>query len=132
AAAQLAIPSLLLQPLVENAVDHGRGGPDESLLVRITVRRDGERLHVVVTNSRPRLSAPLPRSAYGYGLGNVEARMKAAYAEAATLSVGPGPEHGTQAEVNLPAHTRPIEEPVADSVHALESAGAGALEETTA
>jgi sensor histidine kinase YesM len=132
AAARLAIPSLLLQPLVENAVDHGRGGPDELLMVRIVVRCDGARLHVVVTNSRPRLTAPLPRSAYGYGLGNVEARMKAAYAEAATLTVGPAPDEGTQAEVILPAHTRPIDEPAAVLPPASITADARALEETTA
>jgi hypothetical protein len=134
AATQLAIPSLLLQPLVENAVDHGRGGPDESLLVRVMVRRDRDRLQVVVTNSRPRLAAPLPRSAYGYGLGNVEAKMKAAYAEAATLTVGPGPgpDDGTHAEVNLPAHISPIDEPAAATNRAVEPAGASALAETTA
>jgi sensor histidine kinase YesM len=130
AAERLAIPSLLLQPLVENAVDHGRGGPDKSLIVRIVARCDGDRLHVVVTNSRPRLTAPLPRSAYGYGLGNVEARMKAAYAEAATLTVGPGPGEGTQAEVNLPAHIRPIDEPAAAASYAADSADATALSET--
>jgi sensor histidine kinase YesM len=132
AAARLAIPSLLLQPLVENAVDHGRGGPDELLTVRIVVRCDGDRLHVVVTNSRPRLSAQLPRSAYGYGLGNVEARMKAAYAEAATLAIGPASDEGTQAEVILPAHTRPMDEPAAVLAPATVAADARALEETTA
>jgi hypothetical protein len=132
AAAPLTIPSLLLQPLVENAVDHGRGGPDQALLVRILVRCDRERLQVLVTNSRPRLSAPLARSAYGYGLGNVDARMKAAYGEAATLTVGPGPDGGTQAEVNLPAQVRPQDEPAAAPAPATDAAASRVIEETAA
>jgi sensor histidine kinase YesM len=131
AAARLAIPSLLLQPLVENAVDHGRGGPDQSLLVRIDARCEGERLHIVVSNSRPRLGALLARSNYGYGLGNVEARIRAAYGEAATLSVGPGPDEGTQAELDLPAHVRPVDAYIA-TLPGAEPAAARALQETAA
>jgi Histidine kinase len=132
AAAPLTVPSLLLQPLVENAVDHGRGAPDQALLVRILVRCDRDRLQVLITNSRPRLSAPLARSAYGYGLGNVDARMKAAYGEAATLTVGPGPDGGTQAEVNLPAQVRPQDEPAAAPAPAADATDSRVIEETVA
>jgi hypothetical protein len=132
AAAPLTIPSLLLQPLVENAVDHGRGGPDQALLVRIQVRCDRDRLLVLITNSRPRLSAPLARSAYGYGLGNVDARMKAAYGDAATLTVGPAPDGGTQAEVNLPAQVRPQEQPATAPAPATDAADSQVIEETAA
>jgi len=132
AAARLAIPSLLLQPLVENAVDHGRGAPDQSLLVRIEVRCEGERLRIVVSNSRPRLGALLARSDYGYGLGNVDARIRAAYGEAATLSVGPGPDEGTHAELNLPAHVRPLEAHTATQPTSADPAAARVLQETIA
>jgi sensor histidine kinase YesM len=132
AAARLAIPSLLLQPLVENAVDHGRGAPDQSLLVRIDVRCEDERLHIVVSNSQPRLGGVLARSDYGYGLGNVDARIKAAYGEAATLSVGPAPDEGTQAELNLPAHMRPVDAYIAAAAPGGGPAAARALEETIA
>jgi Histidine kinase len=132
AASRLAIPSLLLQPLVENAVDHGRGGPDQSLLVRIDVRCEGERLHIVVSNSRPRLAAVLARSEYGYGLGNVEARIRAAYGEAASLSVGPGSDEGTQAELKLPAQVRPVDAYITAQLPGAEPAAARALEETGA
>ena len=132
AAARLAIPSLLLQPLVENAVDHGRGAPEQSLLVRIDVRCENDRLHIIVGNSRPRLAAVLARSDYGYGLGNVDARIRAAYGEAATLSVGPGADEGTQAELNLPVHVRPVDACIASQLPAAKPAAARALQETIA
>jgi hypothetical protein len=132
AAARLAIPSLLLQPLVENAVDHGRGAPEQSLLVRIDVRCEDDRLHIIISNSRPRLAAVLARSDYGYGLGNVDARMRAAYGEAATLSVGPGADEGSQAELNLPVHVRPVEAYIASQLPAAAPAAVRALQETIA
>jgi Histidine kinase len=132
AAARLAIPSLLLQPLVENAVDHGRGAPEQSLLVRIDVRCEDDRLHIIISNSRPRLAAVLARSDYGYGLGNVDARMRAAYGEAATLSVGPGADEGSQAELNLPVHVRPVDAYIASQLPAAEPAAVRALQETIA
>jgi hypothetical protein len=132
AAARLAIPSLLLQPLVENAVDHGRGAPEQSLLVRIDVRCEDDRLHIIVSNSRPRLAAVLARSDYGYGLGNVDARLRAAYGEAAMMSVGPGADEGTQAELNLPVHLRPVDAYIAPQLPGAEPAAAQALHETIA
>jgi len=96
------VPALLLQPIVENAIEHGRSGPDESVTVRVTIRRAGDRLRIAVTNSTPQLTQVLARSAYGDGLRNVEARLHAAYGEAATFTLGPDPERGTLAELLMP------------------------------
>jgi len=107
AAARLIIPSLLLQPLVENAVDHGRAGLKDSLIVRIECRRLAEHLHVMITNSTPRLTESMAPSSYGYGLQNVDSRLKAAYGDSATLDIGPGPLQGTQALITMPALVEP-------------------------
>jgi two-component system LytT family sensor kinase len=96
------VPALLLQPIIENAIEHGRSGPDESVTVSVAIRRDGERLRVRVTNSTPRLSQVLPRTAYGDGLRNVDARLHAAYGGAATFTLGPDAERGTVAELDMP------------------------------
>jgi hypothetical protein len=101
------VPSLLLQPLVENAVEHGRGDHNEPLFVQISVHQLGQHLHVVISNSMPRLAAVIPESAYGYGLQNVLTRLKAAYGNAGTLCVGPGAENGSRAELYLPIHEDP-------------------------
>jgi hypothetical protein len=102
------MPALLLQPIVENAVQYGLSSPDESLEVAVTIRRAGDRLLIVVTNSSPRLAANLSPASFGDGLRNVNARLQAAYAEDASMTVGPDSVRGTCAELNIPMT---VEEP---------------------
>ena len=103
AAATLALPSLLLQPLVENAVEHGRGGPSSRLAVSIAATASGDRLRIAIRNSTPQLSQPLTSAAYGTGLNNVDSRLRAAYGAAASLAIGPDPQGGTLATLDIPA-----------------------------
>jgi LytS/YehU family sensor histidine kinase len=96
------VPSLLLQPLAENAIEHGRkdGGP--TLRVRVAAQLCAERLHIAVSNSSPRLVNDLLPAQYGHGLSNVELRLKAAYGADAHLSIGPDSAGGTSAVLDLP------------------------------
>jgi len=103
AAAPLAMPSMLLQPLAENAVEHGRGAPAATLVVTVAVTISGDRLQIAVHNSSPQLPVPLSASDYGNGLGNVISRLSAAYGDAASLRVGPDPRGGTTAMLDVPA-----------------------------
>jgi hypothetical protein len=96
------MPALLLQPIVENAVEYGLSSPDEALEVAVTIRRAHDRLLIVVTNSSPRLAANLSPASFGDGLRNVNARLHAAYAENASVTVGPDSVRGTCAELNIP------------------------------
>jgi hypothetical protein len=96
------VPSLLLQPLAENAIEHGRGEGGPTLRVRVaTWVRDG-RLGIAVSNSSPRLARPLSSGDFGHGLRNVELRLRAAYGRDAHLSVGPDAHGGTSAVLDLP------------------------------
>lgn len=97
-----SIPSLLLQPLVENAVVHGLSDPDKFLKVTVDIRQSQDRLIVTVTNSMPCISEPLMPALFGNGLRNVSARLHAAYDGAARISIGPDPVCGTRAELNVP------------------------------
>src|ERR1035438_8738228 len=58
-----AVPALLLQPLVENAVKHGIAGLVEGGTIRLEARRDAAGVVVTVTN--PLDSQPRPPSAWG-------------------------------------------------------------------
>ena len=79
-----AIPSLLLQPLVENAVTHGIAPVDEPAPLRVSARcRDG-RLTVEIENGLD--PAPRPRKG-GLGLANVRARLFGQYGSDATLRI---------------------------------------------
>jgi hypothetical protein len=104
AAMNTLMPALLLQPIVENAIEHGRCGSSGSLSVGVRIRREQDRLIIEVTNSTPQLIAPLARSSFGDGLRNVEARLRAAFGDDASMNVGPDAEHGTRAMLEMPAN----------------------------
>jgi two-component system, LytTR family, sensor histidine kinase AlgZ len=72
AAGQARLPPLLLQPLVENAVQHGVEPSYDGAQVRITTQRRGDRVVVKVTNTVP---AGPGRSGHGVALNNVRDRL---------------------------------------------------------
>lgn len=102
AAAALSVPSMLLQPLAENAIEHGSAKRGEPLVVRVAAMIVGDRLKFVISNGGPPLAAPLAPRDYGRGLSNVELRLRAAYGSEAQLTVGPDDQDGTAATLNLP------------------------------
>jgi two-component system sensor histidine kinase AlgZ len=79
------VPPLILQPLVENAVRHGIASLVEGGLVRLEVRREGERIRISVENPVD----PEERSPKGDGVGlrNVRERLDRAYGAEAGLRV---------------------------------------------
>jgi two-component system sensor histidine kinase AlgZ len=100
------VPSLLLQPLVENAITHGIALVDEPAPLRVHARRRGERLTLELENNFD----PAPRRRDGgLGLANVRARLFGQYGDDATLRV----ERDAQrflVVVDLPARsTKPTE-----------------------
>lgn len=103
AAAALAIPSMLLQPLAENAIEHGRASPSATLDVNVAAAVVGDRLRFTIRNSTPRMGSILSPERYGNGLRNVQFRLRAAYAGGAQLAVGPDPDGGTMATLDVPA-----------------------------
>jgi len=96
------VPSLLLQPLAENAIEHGRNEGGPTLHVRVGASLVAERLCIVVNNSSPQLLTDLSAADYGHGLSNVELRLRAAYGDDARLTVGPDRQGGTSAFLDLP------------------------------
>lgn len=81
----LAVPPLILQPLVENAVHHGIAHLIEGGEVILTARREGDRMLISVANpcdpERP------PSRGAGVGLANVRARLAVLFGSAGQLEV---------------------------------------------
>jgi LytS/YehU family sensor histidine kinase len=89
------VPSLILQPLIENAVKHGVGRATGRVEISLTARREANRLRLTVENDMPDgelASTPSPGRApaagTGLGLRNVADRLRARYQEAGVLEAG--------------------------------------------
>jgi two-component system sensor histidine kinase AlgZ len=80
-----AVPALLLQPLVENAVTHGVSHLVDGGTVRLEARRTDGELSVAIENRCDPDRPKRPRT--GVGLQNVRKRLAAQYGVAASLQI---------------------------------------------
>jgi two-component system sensor histidine kinase AlgZ len=103
AARACAVPPLLLQPLVENAVTHGIAQLIDGGRVRIAADRHDDLLVVAIEN--PRDPDARARRGTGIGLANVRRRLAALHGDAATLRVLPSAD-AFRVEVRLPAEAK--------------------------
>jgi two-component sensor histidine kinase len=77
------VPSLLLQPLVENAIKYAVTPQEEGADISINARRIGERVRIIVSDSGPGLqgSTPDPKLSTGVGMANTRERLLQAYGD---------------------------------------------------
>jgi LytS/YehU family sensor histidine kinase len=100
AALEAIVPTLILQPLVENAVKHGIESQLAPGLIRIAIERAGEMLRLEVTdNGRGSGSAPVNE---GVGLRNTRLRLKELYGEQGILELRSSPGKGFSVEILIP------------------------------
>ncbi len=101
------VPSILLQPLIENSIKHGlepriRGGT-----VTLRSRLDGDRVRIEVADdgvgmgNRPQPA--LNRAGAGIGMKNVQERLEVLYGNQASFSVVSNPGRGTLVSIDIPA-----------------------------
>ena len=82
-----AVPALLLQPLVENAVKHGIAGLVDGGGIRLAAHRSGASVSITVENAfDPEASAP---HNMGMGLAHIRRRLQVRYGEDAAFQAGP-------------------------------------------
>jgi two-component system, LytTR family, sensor kinase len=94
-----AVPSLILQPLVENAIRHGVGRHAGHDTVVIRGRRDNGYLRLEVRNS----NSVLEPSPDGVGLSNTRERLARLYGAAGALSLERLHPRGVAVTIQLPA-----------------------------
>ena len=104
--AGLAVPTFLLQPLVENALRHGAAPRPGMCHLEIGASTDSGRLRLWVTDDGVGLPRDfdLDRHA-GTGLSNTRSRLAQLYGAAATFEVRAGRAAGTIVEIAFPAST---------------------------
>jgi signal transduction histidine kinase len=93
------VPPLLVQPLVENAIQHGLEPKVEGGTVRFRARADGGTLALEVSDDG--LGFGATTSGGGVGLANLRQRLAAHYGERGRLSIEDGAP-GTTVRVSLP------------------------------
>jgi len=105
----LPVPPLLLQPLVENAVQHGLEPKVAGGRIEVTARREGPRLRLSVRDTGLGLDAAVPSSGTHFGLQQVRERLAALHGDAASLllQAAGDAEGGTLAVVTLPLGPSP-------------------------
>jgi hypothetical protein len=93
------VPSLILQPLVENAVVHGLAGHQGPVAVRVSADSSRGTLTLRVTNT---MAAERPTRAGGIGLRNVRDRLAIQFGERASFHAAPDQGPQWVAEVCMP------------------------------
>lgn len=96
------VPSLILQPLVENAVVHGLSQPQTQITIRVEVAVEGETLILRVSNSMVTIGAVAETAQQGIGLKNVRERLAIQFPGRASCGAGPSSHNEWLAELRLP------------------------------
>jgi hypothetical protein len=99
----LATPSLLLQPLVENAIRHGVRGRSSGT-ISIRAWREGGHLRLLIRDDGRGIVEPYRE---GTGLRTTRTRLSGLYGRSQELIVTNGPEGGASIGIRVPAHGAP-------------------------
>src|SRR5579872_7409685 len=81
------VPSLILQPIAENAIKHGIAKEADGGRIRVTAFRANGWLSLSVYNDGPGLSTDWESSQSGIGIANLKNRLRAMFGDAFQLSL---------------------------------------------
>jgi two-component system, LytTR family, sensor kinase len=99
------VPSMLIQPLVENSIKHGLSSKINGGSIFLRSRMDGSKLIIEVEDDGvgmpPAKLVDRPDST-GIGMANVAERLKVLYGDAASLAIQSNPGKGTLVRITMP------------------------------
>lgn len=107
AVAQVRLPSLLLQPLVENAIKYAVTPREEGAEISVSAQPAGENVRIVVSDTGPGLNEANvhPNLSTGVGLANTRDRLLQAFGERQTFDARSTPNGGFSVTIELPMLT---------------------------
>jgi two-component system LytT family sensor kinase len=101
-ALDLLVPSLVLQPLVENTLRHGLGA-DGSIDLGIAIHTYGNQAVIAISDQGPGMPARHKiGEGPGHGLYNVDQRLRKTYGEAYGLEISANQPQGTLITLRIP------------------------------
>jgi len=89
------MPVLILQPLIENAIQHGIEAIPAGGTINVRLWEDGDTIHITVTNPLPRVRAKAAAVAPAHSeraLDNLRLRLASHYSDAARVEITQEPE----------------------------------------
>jgi len=96
------VPSLLLQPIVENSIRHGIAQSAQGGRIRIGASRSERILTLNVYNDGPQLSPDHRTRAGSTGISNIQSRLRSLYGNAFSLTMRNEDPHGVEVSISLP------------------------------
>jgi two-component system, LytTR family, sensor kinase len=103
------VPTLVMQPLVENALEHGIAPHARPGVIEIAAARTGDALTIRVRDSGDGLPAGLARS--GVGLANTRGRLRQLYGDRSRLTLTRAVGGGLEAVLEMPWREAPLPAP---------------------
>lgn len=132
-----AVPHMLLQPLVENAIKYGLETHSKAGRVAVSAGRGGDQLCLSVWNDGPTHPEKSPRRGAGIGLTNVRTRLAQLYGNSQSFELSHAANGGTTVTIRLPfavvPHSAAADTTIGTAIARGERAASGtvAMERTT-
>ena len=111
------LPSLLLQPIVENAIKYAVTPSEDGADILVDARRMGDRLVLTVADTGPGLGAvPAEAGGTNVGLANIRDRLVQSYGADHRFELADNDPHGMIVLIDIPFQTENPAQPVANPV----------------
>ncbi|PYX37261.1 MAG: hypothetical protein DMG81_14560 [Acidobacteria bacterium] len=95
------VPSLILQPMVEDAIEHGIGKRAAGVIIRVGAARDNGLLPLSIYNDGRRIPDDWEQLRAGVGISNVRARLLSLYGSASALNIH-NRDRGVEVQLSVP------------------------------
>lgn len=102
------VPSLILQPLVENAIKYAVSTSEAGGRIELVARRDGDMLDLHLRDDGPGIAMATAASGAGVGLANTRERLRLIYGERQHVGITNRETSGADVHLRLPFTTNGV------------------------
>lgn len=99
-----AVPSMILQPIIENSIKHGLSKKVEGGTISLRAWSEDQRLHILIADDGVGIVPERLESIYqrGIGISNVNERLRVLFGSRFRLEIESQPGKGTSTKIELP------------------------------